>query len=95
MALVNLTRETETLQGYQLTSSQDMVAALEYLSAGGYTGTVNITKPGSTVVRQMWLQHVSSNTSQSANVGDWIVIKNNAIATVVPQAQFASQYHTP
>lgn len=93
MALVSLTRQAQTLQGYQLLTPEDMVAALKYLLAGGYTGSINVTKNTSTVW-QMWLQHTATGTSQSALINDWIVVENNAIARVVPAANFAAQYTT-
>lgn len=90
--LVNLTRQTQTLQGYQLTSPEDMIAALKFLLAGGYTGSINCSKSGSSAGWQMWVNHTSSSTSQSALINDWIVVENNSLARVVPAANFAAQY---
>lgn len=87
--LINLTQQVQTLQGYQLAAPEDMMAALKYLLVGGYTGSINISVSGEW---QMWLQRPASNTSQSALLGDWIVIENNAVARVVPAALFDAQY---
>lgn len=87
--LVNLTQQVQTLQGYQLAAPEDMMAALKYLLGGGYTGSINCSDNGAW---QMWLQRPTTNTSQSALIGDWIVIENNAVARVVPAALFAAQY---
>lgn len=94
MALVNLSRQQDTLQGYQLTTPQDMVAALAYLAQGNYTGHINCSLSGSTPVWTMGLTSPSQTAAQSAQIGDWIVIRNSAIATVVPADQFANLYTT-
>lgn len=88
--LINLTQQVQTLQGYELAAPDDMLAALKYLQGGGYTGSINLSEGGDW---QMWLQRPSSNTSQSALLGDWIVVENNAVARVVPASLFASQYN--
>lgn len=88
MALIDVIRKTETLQAYQLTSADDMYTALEYLSTKGYGGHINCT-PGTPV----WTLGLTNNvTSQTAAIGDWIVVKNGTYAEVVPAAQAASLY---
>lgn len=89
--LIDLTQQVQTLQGYELATPDDMMAALKYLQGGGYTGSINLSESGAW---QMWLQRTASNTSQSALIGDWIVIENNAVARVVPAAQFPNQFST-
>lgn len=88
MPLINVVRRAETLQAYQLTSSDDMYTALEFLSTKGYGGHINCTPDG-----QTWTLGITDSvTSQSAALGDWIVIKNGAHAEVVPQAQAGALY---
>jgi hypothetical protein len=93
--LVPITRKTETLQAFQLTSQTDMVTALDYLGNGGYSGsiTLGLTSTG-TKQYQMWINNPGQSNSQNAVTGDWIVIANNTVATVVPAAQFANLYST-
>jgi hypothetical protein len=95
MALVNVTRKTSTLQAYQLTSPDDMMAALKYIGAGNYTGSINANRVNGTLAWELWFSSPIQNTSQNAKIGDWIVIENNAVATAVPQANFANLYTTP
>lgn len=90
--LVGLTRAADTLQGFQLAAPEDMIAALKYLSAGGYTGHINCATDSGTPVWAMGLQSPGQTTSTSAVIGDWIIIKNNAVASVVLAAQFAQLY---
>lgn len=91
--LITVTRQADNLQGYQLTNAADMVAALQYLSAGGYTGHINCASTEGSAVWTMGLQSPGQNVSQSATIGDWIIIKNNAVASVVPAAQFTQLYN--
>lgn len=90
--LVNISRQPDSLQAYQLTTPEDMVAALAYLAGGGYTGHINCSSENGTPVWAMGLSSPNQNTSTSARIGDWIVVKNNVSASVVPADQFASLY---
>jgi hypothetical protein len=87
MALINVTRKAEALQAYQLTTVDDMFAALKFLATKGYGGHINCT---SGTVWTLGIQ--SGNVSQSAVIGDWIVIKNGTYAEVVLASQAASLY---
>lgn len=93
MALVDVSRQTETLQAFHITSSQDMYDALAYISQGHWGGHLNCT-PGATQQWTMGITSPTSNVSQSANVGDWIIIKNSAEAEVCTNAQFQAMYST-
>ena len=93
-ALVNVTAKPVTLQGYQLTSDSDMHAALEYLSARGYSGSVSVSKASGTATWQMSLVADSGNSAaQFGNVTDWIIIQNDSVATIVTAA-VAGQLYT-
>jgi hypothetical protein len=92
MPLVNVTRKAETLQAFQITSSDDMLAALKYISAGGYSGHINCATSGGTAVWTMGIQSPGQTVSQSVKISDVIVIKNSAIAEVVTAAQYTAQY---
>lgn len=94
MPLIDVTRQPDTLQAYQLTTPQDMVTALAYLAQGNYTGHINCAVSGGSAVWTMGLTSPGNSASQSAVIGDWIVIRNNAIATVVTSDQFTSLYTT-
>jgi hypothetical protein len=41
------------------------------------------------------INNSQANTSQTAHIGDYIVLTNNSIVNVVPQASFASLYTSP
>lgn len=94
MSLITITRQPDELQGYQLTSPESMIAALAYIAQGGYSGNINRATSGGVTTWTMWLQSPIQNTSQSAKIGDWIVIRNNSIASVIPEANFAALYNT-
>lgn len=88
-SLITTTPVTATYQSYQLAAFTDMAAAMNYIKAGGYYGSINLDPSGNWT---MTIQHQSQNTSMTALIGDYILIKNNSIVSVVPQAQYASQY---
>lgn len=90
--LVPVTRQQDSLQGFQIAAPEDMMTALAYLAAGGYTGHINCASSNGAPVWAMGLQSPGQTVSQSAEIGDWIVIKNNATATVVAATQFDSLY---
>lgn len=91
-SLIPITRQPDSLQGYQLTAPGDMIAALDYLAGAGYSGNISLSLNGATKNYQLWINSKDQSNSQSALIGDWIVIKNNATASVVPAAQFPSLY---
>lgn len=92
MALVTVTRKTETLQAFQLTTSDDMMAALKYIAQGGYSGSINCSTVGGTSTWALGIQSPAATVSQSAKLTDYIIIKNSSEAQVVTAAQFAAQY---
>lgn len=93
MALVNITRKPVSLQGYQLTSPTDMLAALSYLSSRGYSGGVNCFKQAGNTVWQMSLVgDVAGLGAQMGNVGDWIVIENDTVASIISATKAAQIY---
>lgn len=92
MALVTITRKPSTLQGYQLTSPADMTTALDYLKTRGYSGSVTQSKSGATTIWTMTLQSDTGSNGQSGLIGDWVVIENDQIASIVPAAKAAAMY---
>jgi hypothetical protein len=100
-SLVALTRQTETVQGFQILAAADMFNALAYLTPGGgitgagYTGTVQQQNTGTaaSVVWQLLINDPVANTSSFAQINDWIILENNAHASVCKAANFASLYH--
>ena len=90
--LVNVTRQAEALQGYQLLAADDMYAALKYIQPGGYSGNVAVDATGT------WSMVFQSNSQNSqsaiAHINDWIIIENSSIASVCPAAKFGNLYAT-
>lgn len=92
MALVNITRKPSVLQGYQLATPADMQTALDYLSTRGYSGSVTQSKSGTATVWTLSLQSDNGTGSQAGVIGSWVVIENDAIASIVPAAKAAAMY---
>ncbi len=93
MALIEITRQPSTLHGYQLNPPTDMITALNYLSTRGYTGSVVLTKNGNDpVVWTLTLQSGAGTSGQAGVTGSWVVIENDAIATIVPEDKAAAMY---
>ena len=94
MALENLTPVSETIQGWQLLSAQDMHDALEYLTAKNYTGTVSAVIDGTGAI--LWQLIVSSAVRQATQaigvVNDWVIIENDTIASICPAEHFNARY---
>lgn len=90
--LVPITANTVSLQGYQLASADDMLAALKYMSTLGYTGVINCQIVSGAVKWSMNFYNTAQNSSQVAQINDWIVLENGAIANVCPAANFATLY---
>lgn len=99
-SLVTLTRNSETVQGFQLQAPQDMFTALAYLAPGGgivgagYTGTINQKNDGTAanVTWELLLHDIITNLNGYAYIGDWIILENNTLASIVKQANFATLY---
>ncbi|MBO0676789.1 hypothetical protein JRC04_04855 [Mycolicibacterium sp. S2-37] len=97
---VDLSRKASTLVGFPLATPEDMHAALAYLAPGGgitgngYTGSVTQQHSGSapTVVWRLLINNPITNASAFAEIGDVIVLENNAIASVCKQDNFESLY---
>lgn len=96
MALVNLARKTETLQGFELATRDDLWAALAWLSENGYNqGTVTFYIEGPVDAQTVgWQISVSDNygTTQVGHIGDWIVLQNNSRATIHPPSVAAGLF---
>lgn len=90
-ALITVYTTPSTYQAAKLTTYTDMADALNYLKGIGYTGSMQVDSTGTWI---MWFQSASQNAASTAKIGDWIVIKNGAIATSVPAAQATSLYTT-
>lgn len=85
MALINLTRKAETLQGFQINTRDDMWTALAWLSDKGYpNGNVNFDVTANGVVWQ--LNFNNNQMGQVARFTDWIILQNNQRATVYNNA---------
>lgn len=91
--LVDVTRKTETIQAYQLESADDMFAALKYVSAGNYSGSVNYSKEGDRW--NLLLTNTVSGTSAYAFILDWIIIENSSIASVCKASDYTNLFNPP
>lgn len=90
--LITTTPVTATYQSYQLGTYTDMINALSYINThGGYFGSVTLTP---NAVWQLIIQSNNPNQAmtQTALIGDYVVIKNGNIVSVVAQANYASQF---
>jgi hypothetical protein len=96
--LVNLQQIATEIQGYQIQAPVDMFTALQYVSENltntSYTGSVSNNRNGTDLVYQLLINNVVNNTSAVALVGDYIIIKNNALVSVCKSSDFASLYAT-
>ena len=92
MALVNITRKPSTLQGYQLATPADMTTALDYLKTRGYSGSISQTKSAGNTVWTLTLQSDTGSNGQAGVIGDWVVIENDAVASIVSAAKAAQLY---
>lgn len=90
MAIVSLTPQAATVQGFQLSSSADMWTALTWLSGHGYTGNIAYGQRGGTDT--WWLTFTNGGTSYAATVGDWVVVENSSVASVCKASVFANLY---
>lgn len=88
--LYNLTRNEESTIGKTLDTEDDFIEVWKFARTNGYapllqadpdTGDIrlSVTAPG-------------GNTSMLANVGDWAVLRNNAVLTLIPAALGPSIY---
>lgn len=73
-----------------LNTYSDMADVLNYLIGIGYTGNISASANG----WELWFQSAAQNTSWNATIGDWIIVKNNSIASSVQAAQAGSLYTT-
>jgi len=94
MALENLTPISATYQGWQLLTSQDMHAALEYVVGKGYTGTISaFSDPAGALTWQLVLASVGpQNANAIGAINDWVIIENDTIASICPADHFAARY---
>lgn len=90
-ALITVYSQPATYQAAQLKTYSDMGDTLNYLQSLGYTGQIQLNDGG---VWLMWFQSTAQNATWTAKIGDWVVVKNNAIASSVAAAQAANLYTT-
>jgi hypothetical protein len=92
--LINVTRKPVTTQAFQLTAQTDMNTALIYLSTRGYSGEVACGKNADGSVRWALIirTDTGNNLQQIGNIGDWVVIENDSIATIFTAAKAAVLY---
>jgi hypothetical protein len=94
-SLVTITRNTETIQGYQIQQPADMLTALQYVSgltAAVYTGRIECDNSNGTAVWSLLINNTTTNTSQFGNLNDWVILENNAVVTICKAANFSALY---
>lgn len=89
MGQVNVTRNTETLIGYQISTNADMWTVFDWASTHGYSANMNTDSHG---VRTLGVTAPGGATSQSAVIGDLAVLKNNTELNLVPASQAPGLY---
>ena len=87
--LVTIYRQPETLQAFQLVAYSDMADALNYLQSKGHTGHITVDGNGNW---QLWFQSTVQDTSYTAGINDWVIVKNQTIGSTVPNSQAAQLY---
>lgn len=83
-----------TYVAQQLNTYTDMADVLDYLlglTDAGYTGNISASGPGQW---QLWFQSSSQNASWNAALGDWVIVKNNSIASAFKTAVATANYTT-
>lgn len=87
MAVVTLTRQAVSLQGFELTGPDAMLTAAKALGNLGYTTRLNCKA-------STWTFNLDriNGPSQTAAVGDWVVLENGTTAFIVTATEFASLY---
>lgn len=94
-APVTVTRKPSTLKAVQLATDVDMHTALAYvtgLSAGNYSGMVQVQNNAGTLIWQLLINNATNNASAFANIGDYVIIENQAQVSVCKAADFANLY---
>lgn len=87
--IINVVRNPETLQGFQINTSQDMHDVLAWGKDHGYAGHMNVDGAG---VFSLGLTSPNGDTAQTARLGDWAVIKNGVTINLVDQNQAGALY---
>lgn len=89
--LIPVTRNEETLQAMQIETREEMFTVYAFATDHGYTAHLNADANGQ---HTLGITAPGGNTSQSARINDWAVLKNGAIVTLVPAEQ-AGVLYTP
>jgi hypothetical protein len=96
MGLTNLTRVTETIEGWELQQAPDMISVLDHIGGLGggatYSGSVQMNNAAGTITWQLLINNTTANSSQFGVQNDWVIIENNAIVTIVKAADYASMF---
>lgn len=87
--LINVVRNPETLQGFQILTSQDMHDILAWGKDNGYSGHLNFDAAGQVT---MSMTSPNGDVSQTAKLGDWAVVKNGVSVALVNEAQAGALY---
>lgn len=90
-ALVTVYATPATYVATQLAAYSDMSDVLNELQPLGYSGNLSMDVAGNWL---MWFQSENQNASWNAKIGDWIIVKNGAIASSIPAAQASALYTT-
>lgn len=95
-APVTVTRKPSTIKAVQLATDIDMHTALAFvtgLGAGNYSGMVQVQNVNGTSTWQLLINNATNNASAFANIGDYVIIENNALVSICKQADYANIYN--
>jgi hypothetical protein len=89
MPLYTISEKATGLKAFQLSSNEDMWAAVKWLAAHGYAAHINYADANNSW--SLWMSKGSMNAS--ANITDVIILENDAVVRgVVTEADFPALY---
>lgn len=93
-APVTVTRKPSTIKAVQLATDVDMHTALSYVTGlgGNYSGMVQVQNTAGTMTWQLLINNATNNASAFANIGDYVIIENNALVSICKAADFPNLY---
>ena len=92
--LITIYPKTTTWQGYQMVTSQDMRDAMDYLSTltPPYNGSLNWQVLDGVMTPFLTVVSPYGTGSGTAYPGDWIILQNGVVASVLQNAKYTLFY---
>lgn len=100
MAQVPVFRQAETLTGFQIISTTDMLTALALLVTVGYSGQIIAAVQGGVTTYSMQFMNTGQTSTdaegiQTVLIGGWVVYSSVTLEAIAyTAAQFAAVFHT-